>query len=352
LPFRFAPAIAWRTLGGAQDILAGIVGAGVTFIIAAILYLKGGAFRQTAVICAGVGVACLGFLAYVVSVNAYPTTYAVTPVAYTADAVMHGRQVYLAQCVVCHGETGHGDGPGAGILPIKPADLTAPHTEDHTAGDMFWWISNGMPSGAMPGVGDAISEEEKWEVINYIRALSSGYTGRYVPKRVIPRLAWLGAIDFTYQTASGELASLNDWRERAVVLLILIRDQSALPRLRELVAMAPEFEKARTQILIVSSAKLGQGLGSLPGNVSVIETDTQNILDAWSLYRRTFWDMDPGDERPAPSYMEFLIDRFGYVRLRGRSDDETLSPVKVLHVQAAYLAEEPQLRPPPDAHVH
>ena len=86
---------------------------------------------------------------------------------------------------------GHGDGPGAGVLPIAPADLTERHTEDHTAGDMFWWISNGMPSGAMPGVGDAITEEEKWEVINYIRALSSGYTGRYVPKRVIPRLAWL-----------------------------------------------------------------------------------------------------------------------------------------------------------------
>ena len=140
---------------------------------------------------------------------------------------MQGRHVYPSQCVVCHGETGHGDGPGAGVLPIAPADLTERHTEDHTAGDMFWWISNGMPSGAMPGVGDAISDEEKWEVINYIRALSSGYTGRYVPKRVIPRLAWLGAIDFTYQTPSGELASLNDWRERAVVLLVLIRDESA-----------------------------------------------------------------------------------------------------------------------------
>ena len=50
--------------------------------------------------------------------------------------------------------------------------------------------------------------------------------------------------------------------------------------------------------------------------------------------------------------MEFLIDRFGYVRLRGKSDDETLSPAKVLGIQAAYLAEEPQLRPPPDEHVH
>jgi len=50
--------------------------------------------------------------------------------------------------------------------------------------------------------------------------------------------------------------------------------------------------------------------------------------------------------------MEFLIDRFGYVRLRGRSDDETLSPAKVLGLQATYLAEEPQQRPPPDEHVH
>jgi len=217
---------------------------------------------------------------------------------------------------------------------------------------MFWWISNGMPSGAMPGVGDAIADKDKWALINYIRALSSGYAGRYVPKRVIPRLPWLGAIDFNYQTAAGETVTLNDWRERAVVLLILIRDPAEIPRVKELLAMAPELEKARTQILIVSSQELGGALGPLPANATLIETGNANILEAWSLYRRTFWDMDAADERPAPPYMEFLIDRFGYVRLRGKGDDETLSPANVLLIQAAYLAEEPQLRPPPDAHVH
>lgn len=350
--FRFAPEIIWKQEGGAQDILATLVGGAASLILAGFLFVKGGAFRQTAAICAAVGVALFGMLTYVVSVTAYPTTFAATSEPYTADVIMRGRHVFLANCVVCHGETGHGDGPGAGVLPVAPADLAAPHTEDHTAGDMFWWISNGMPSGAMPGVGNAIADEDKWALINYIRALSSGYTGRYVPKRVIPRLPWLGAIDFNYQTAKGEIATLNDWRERAVVLLILIRDPAEIPRVKDLLAMAPELEKARTQILIVSSDKLGDALGPLPANATLIETDTANILEAWSLYRRTFWDLDASDKRPAPPYMEFLIDRFGYVRLRGKSDDETLSPANVLLIQAAYLAEEPQLRPPPDEHVH
>ncbi len=350
--FRFAPETIWKQEGVPQDILATLVGGTASLVLAGILFFKGGIFRQTAAICAGVGVALLGMLAYVVAVPAYPTTFAATTEPYTADVIMRGRQVYLGNCVVCHGETGHGDGPGAGVLPIAPADLSAPHTEDHTAGDMFWWISNGMPSGAMPGVGDAISDEDKWAVINYVRALSSGYTGRYVPKRVIPRLPWLGAIDFSYQTKAGEIVTLNDWREEAVLLLILIRDPAEASRVKELLAMAPDLEKARTQILIVSSGRLDEALGSLPANATLIETDNADILEAWSLYRRTFWDMDPADERPAPPYMEFLIDRFGYVRLRGKSDDETLSPAKVLLVQAAYLAEEPQLRPPPDEHVH
>lgn len=350
--FRFAPEITWKQEGGAQDILATLFGGGASLILAVILFAKGGPFRQTAGICAAVGVALIAMLAYSVSVPAYPTTFATTSEPYAADVIMRGRQVFLENCVVCHGESGHGDGPGAGLLPIAPADLAAPHTEDHTAGDMFWWIGNGMPSGAMPGVGDAIADEDKWALITYIRALSSGYTGRYVPKRVIPRVPWLGAIDFNYPSAAGELMALNDWREHAVVLLVLIRDPSQVPRIRELLAKASDFEKAGTQIVIVSSEALRAALGPLPANATLVDTDTAAILDAWSLYRRTFWDMDPADERSAVPYVEFLIDRFGYVRLRGKSDDETLSPANVLLVQAAYLGGEQQLRAPPDEHVH
>jgi len=41
-----------------------------------------------------------------------------------AQAVEHGRDLYRIYCANCHGPSGHGDGPTASALEVRPTDLT------------------------------------------------------------------------------------------------------------------------------------------------------------------------------------------------------------------------------------
>jgi mono/diheme cytochrome c family protein len=54
-----------------------------------------------------------------VTAEATPAAPKVTPAM-----LERGRAIYKANCVACHGETGKGDGPGAGVLKPPPRDHT------------------------------------------------------------------------------------------------------------------------------------------------------------------------------------------------------------------------------------
>ncbi|MDH3599048.1 MAG: CopD family protein, partial [Candidatus Tectomicrobia bacterium] len=110
----------------------------------------------------------------VVLVDAYPTTYMQNPVPRQAAVVKHGAALFRTHCAVCHGEEGRGDGPGAAGLNPKPADLTAEHVDDHTDGDIFWWLNYGIAGTAMPSFATTLSAVERWELIHYIRSLRHG----------------------------------------------------------------------------------------------------------------------------------------------------------------------------------
>ena len=92
------------------------------------------------------------------------------PIAPTAESIAEGMALYAANCQSCHGETGAGDGPAAAALEEPPADLIT-HVPLHPDRALFAFIQDGVPDTAMVGVGDRLSDDEIWHVINYLQTL-------------------------------------------------------------------------------------------------------------------------------------------------------------------------------------
>src|SRR4029450_12232019 len=139
---------------------------------------------------------------------------------YEAVSIARGGELYAKHCAVCHGPSGRGDGPAARGLPREPANLTAQHTADHTAGDLYWWLTHGIPGSGMPGFGDRLSPEERWAVIHFVRALGGAERARDLGPITTVRPAVV-APDFTFTTGVGEGRALRDWRGRGGGVLVL-----------------------------------------------------------------------------------------------------------------------------------
>lgn len=95
------------------------------------------------------------------------------PVPDTPEQVTTGRELYQRSCVVCHGANGRGDGPAAFTLNPRPVDLVV-HTPQHAPGEVFYWISGGIPNTAMPGWNDRLSDTQRWQIVRFLYALAAG----------------------------------------------------------------------------------------------------------------------------------------------------------------------------------
>ena len=92
----------------------------------------------------------------------------VNPVQATGSSIAIGRSLYVNNCARCHGADGRGDGPDAAALGVPPADFRQ-HIPYHTDTFFFQVISNGL-GNFMPPFADQITEEERWHLINFLKA--------------------------------------------------------------------------------------------------------------------------------------------------------------------------------------
>jgi mono/diheme cytochrome c family protein len=80
-----------------------------------------------------------------------------------------GREIYVNTCIRCHGIDGKG-ALGIKLVP-PPADLTAPAVQNRLDGTLFRRIHEGRPNTAMGAWKYALSDEEIWDVLTYVRTL-------------------------------------------------------------------------------------------------------------------------------------------------------------------------------------
>ena len=84
------------------------------------------------------------------------------------QSLQTGGSVYERSCQTCHGAFGRGDGPGGAGLDPPPADLVV-HVPLHSERDLFRFVHDGVPGTSMAPLGDRLTDEEIWHVINYIK---------------------------------------------------------------------------------------------------------------------------------------------------------------------------------------
>jgi putative copper resistance protein D len=230
-------------------------------------------------------------------VAAYPTTFYAPTEIYAAPSVARGAPLYSANCMMCHGADGRGDGPLAKSLPIRPADLTEPHLFAHTAGDIYWWVSNGLDNGVMPGFADKLTPDQRWDLINFVHARAAGMLTDRASSRITTAAA-LPLPDFAFEQ-NGAQNTLTQLLKQGPVLLVLFGDQAPNARLEQLASLGPRLTEAGLSIVAV-------GLGSPAEKGPAIVEVSDDVRAALGLFRSP---TDGGET-------ELMLDRGANIRAR------------------------------------
>ncbi|RPH85287.1 MAG: hypothetical protein EHM88_01775, partial [Candidatus Rokuibacteriota bacterium] len=273
--------------------------------------------------------------------DAYPTTYRRPDVAYQATSIVAGMALFGEHCAVCHGPRAAGDGPAAATLQPRPPDLRASHVALHTAGDIFWWITNGLPP--MPAFGDRLEADARWHLVNYLRALAAADAARLLGPTVEPEMPWLVAPDFTFTVGPEYARSLKEYRGRKIVLLVLYTLPASQPRLVELADAYGLLTSLEVEILAVPTDATPDAIRRVSGGppilYPVVTDGSREIVDTYRLFS-------------AAPHTEFLIDRQGYLRAVVAASDDPRRDPNLLLAEVEHLNEEKVAPPPAAEHVH
>jgi putative copper export protein/mono/diheme cytochrome c family protein len=267
-----------------------LAGAAVLLVIAAIVRRRmRWAAVAAAVVIAWFAIPHLDLL----FVPATPTSFYRSPTDFAATSIVHGAALFPEHCAMCHGAGGRGDGPAAKGLPVPPADLTASHLWMHSDGELFWWLTHGIeaPEGglAMPGFAGILSDDDRWHLIDAIRARNAGVefqtTGTWSPPVQAPGLQ--------AECEGGRSVSLADLRGGFVRLVVGV--VPAAPGVTTILATSDEAARPAPGVCIANDEDVAPAYAIVSGLPPAAMPGTEILIDGDGWLRavqRPGWD-DP-----------------------------------------------------------
>jgi mono/diheme cytochrome c family protein len=100
------------------------------------------------------------------------------PPARNQTSIAEGKALFSKNCIACHGESGHGDGPSAATLlddsqmKIKPRDFARPglFKSGYATKEIVRTILTGFNGTPMAGFNGTIPEQDAWKIAYYVES--------------------------------------------------------------------------------------------------------------------------------------------------------------------------------------
>ncbi|MGD9710718.1 MAG: copper resistance protein CopC [Thermomicrobiales bacterium] len=99
------------------------------------------------------------------------------PVEFGDVSVRQGESLFTANCLLCHGADGRGRATEGMSHSENEADLTDRAARKQSDGDLFTSIAEGVAATDMLAFDEALTDEEIWSLVNYIRHLQQEPAG-------------------------------------------------------------------------------------------------------------------------------------------------------------------------------
>lgn len=93
------------------------------------------------------------------------------PYRANAQTLEEGKALYQTYCMVCHGQSGQGDGPISDKIPHPPSYLSQ-RVLQFQPGRIFHVITRGTKK--MPSYATQLSASERWKVVTYVHTSLQG----------------------------------------------------------------------------------------------------------------------------------------------------------------------------------